>query len=234
MPNDRHTISGFTLIELLVAMAMGLAAMGSIYMAYDSQQKAHGVQQLVVAIQQNLRAGTFVMSRDIRMAGFDPTGQAGATITEAADGAITVSMDLDTSGCISGADETIRFALTNDANDDGICDGGNCALSRLRDGEVIPQPVAENIDAINFVYLDVDGNVIPTPMIATDPNDLPDLARIRTVQVTIVGRSATGQRGYRKNTVYTNKQGQTVLGAQNDDFHRRVLTAQFKCRNMGL
>jgi len=222
---------GFTLIELLVAMAMGLAAMGSIYMAYDSQQKAHGVQQLVVEIQQNLRAGMFVMSRDIRMAGYDPTGQTGATITEAAAGAITVTMDLDGLNGISGNDETIRFALSPDADDaadDGVCDTGNCKLGRGRGGGAL-QTVAENIDAINFVYLDTDGNVIATPVTNAD-----DRARIRTVQVTLVGKSSTGQTGYMKNTVYTNKQGDTVLGIQNDNFHRRVLTTQFKCRNMGL
>jgi hypothetical protein len=89
--------------------------------------------------------------------------------------------------------------------------------------------VAENIQAINFVYLDVDGNVIATPMANAD-----DRARIRTVEVTLVGRSAAGQLGYMKNTAYTNKQGAVILAGQNDNFHRRVLNLLLKCRNMGL
>ena len=94
--------------------------------------------------------------------------------------------------------------------------------------------LAENIDAINFVYLDGANPpaVIPTPVTAAG---LPD---IRAIQITIVARSGENIPGifYRQtdNRVYQNQQGTVILAAQNDAFRRQLLTAEVKCRNLGL
>ena len=95
-------------------------------------------------------------------------------------------------------------------------------------------PLAENIDAINFVYLDGANPpaVIPTPVTA---NSLPN---IRAVQITIVARSGQNIPGlfYRHtdNRVYQNQQGTVILGAQGDAFRRQLLTAEVRFRNLGL
>ena len=72
--------NGFTLTELLVALAISGVVMAGIYSAYYSQQKSYVTQEQVVAMQQNLRAAMYYMEREIRMAGCDPTGSAGANI----------------------------------------------------------------------------------------------------------------------------------------------------------
>jgi len=61
---------GFTLIELLIAMVISLMVMGAIYGTFKSQQDSFIIQDQVTAMQQNLRGGMYVMSRDIQMAGF--------------------------------------------------------------------------------------------------------------------------------------------------------------------
>jgi type IV pilus assembly protein PilW len=86
------------------------------------------------------------------------------------------------------------------------------------------QPLARNVDALNFVYLDEDGNVTATP------------GDIRTIEVTIVARSGDDEGGllfsHTDNTAYQNQRGQVILPAQNDGFRRFRLTATVHCRNL--
>jgi len=64
--------SGFTLIEVLIAMVVSLIIMGGAYMFFNSQQRQTTIQTNVSDAQQTLRAAMDFMSRDIRMAGYDP------------------------------------------------------------------------------------------------------------------------------------------------------------------
>jgi len=61
---------GFTLLELLVAMVISLVVMGAIYGTFKSQEDSFVIQDQVTAMQQNLRAAMYTMSRDIQMAGY--------------------------------------------------------------------------------------------------------------------------------------------------------------------
>ncbi|MBT8332285.1 MAG: prepilin-type N-terminal cleavage/methylation domain-containing protein, partial [Deltaproteobacteria bacterium] len=62
---------GFTLVEMLIAMAASLVVLTGIYSAYQSHQRSHVTQQLVVDMQQNARAAMSLMKREIRMMGYD-------------------------------------------------------------------------------------------------------------------------------------------------------------------
>ena len=64
---------GFTLIELMVAMVIASAVMAGIYSMFVMQQRTQVAEQVVVDMQQTLRAAMYMVERDIRMAGFDPT-----------------------------------------------------------------------------------------------------------------------------------------------------------------
>jgi type IV pilus assembly protein PilW len=113
-------------------------------------------------------------------------------------------------------------------------DGGALGRQLLNDPSLIP--LAENIDAINFVYLDGADppNVLATPV--------PEINRseIRSVQITIVARSGQNVPGffYRQtdDRIYRNQQGTIILdmSAAPDNFRRQLLTAEVKCRNLGL
>jgi prepilin-type N-terminal cleavage/methylation domain-containing protein len=61
---------GVTLIELLVALVISGILVGAIYRTFIGQQKTYTVQEQVVDMQQNVRAGINRMMREIRMAGF--------------------------------------------------------------------------------------------------------------------------------------------------------------------
>jgi len=220
---DNH--DGFTLIELMIGMAISLIVMAGIYYTYQSQQKSHDIQIQVAAMQQNLRAAMFYMEREIRMAGCDPSGKAAPAAAILTAQANRLEFRSDTRGNSPGTEpdgdtyddgEHIEYYIY-DSLGDGIND-----LGRDDKNGTGLDAIAQSIDALDFVYLDRTGAVTSV------------IANIRAVEVTVVARSLRMERGYVNNNVYTNKQGDVVLPAQNDSFRRKSLTVHIDCRNLGI
>ncbi|WP_319408631.1 prepilin-type N-terminal cleavage/methylation domain-containing protein [uncultured Desulfosarcina sp.] len=251
--------SGFSLIELMVAMAIGSIVLAGIYGAYQDQLRTSLTQQRIVDMNQNLRVAIMILERELRMGGANPTGNATAGITTAQtnnlviamdDGgtlsdALTDGIDNDEDGAIdeTGEGEEWYDGDTNDQGEVVMFDlvGGNLRWGFNAAGSTDPTavpgnivPIASNIDAIDFVYMNGDDPpaVIPAPVTGNDLDD------IRYVQVTIVARAGVTDQGFvRKhtdNTVYRNPQGTVVFTAPGDQFRRRMVTTTIKCRNMGL
>jgi len=205
----RVSNQGFTIVELMVAMVVSLLVMGAIYSTFLSQSKSYLVQEEVVAMQQNLRAAMFYMQREIRMAGCDPFDIGGIGITAANANSISFTEDVSPpDGDVLDANESITYSLN----------GGN--LTRNTGGG--NQVVAQNIDALDFVYLEAAGSTTAT------------LSDIRSVEITIVARTGRELQPSINNNTYLNQQGTQILGPQNDNFSRRCLTTFIKCRNLGL
>jgi len=221
------TNQGFTLTEFLVAMAVSGIVMTAIYSTLRSQQKTYTKQEQIVAMQQELRAAMYLMEREIRMAGYDPTGWATAEIqTATIDTIDTIRITQDitdnagaghSDGDTGDTNEDITYALF-DADGDGDTDLGRNDVNGVGN-----QAIAENIDALNFVYLDQNGT--PTT----------SLAEIRSVQVTILARAERADRGYTNDIMYKNQQGGTIFAPlPGDTYRRKILAAEVKCRNLGL
>ncbi len=203
-----HSDKGFTITELLVAMAIAGVVMAAVYSTYYSQQKSYVTQEQVAGMQQNLRAAMYHMERDIRMAGYDPTGNANAGIVTADNDSLQFTYDDDGDGAIGGG-ETLTYNL--------YLSSGVTAIRRTATGSSL----AENIDALDFVYLNQNGVVTTT------------LSQIRSVEVSLVARTNRGDPGYLNNKVYQNQQGTPIYTA-GDNYRRKLLTVQVKCRNLGL
>lgn len=213
--------SGFTLVELLVTVVVSGVVMAGIYTTFAAQQNSYIVQSEVAALQQNLRAAMYNLKREIRMAGYNPAGTADAGILSAGSATIQVSMDLtddsgtgDPDGDVGDLDETVTYSLS-DTDGDGLND-----LVRQTGGT--PVMAAEHIDALDFVYLDGNGAMTGVP------------DNIRSVQITVVARTGKPIRGYSNSATYRNQRGDTVYQAPGDSYRRNALTAQVKCRNLGL
>lgn len=215
---------GFTLTELLVAMAIALVVMSAIYVTYKSQQDSYIAQEEVAAMQQKLRAAMYYMTRQIREAGCNPHGMVGPNrpriITADVD---EIEFTEDVRGAAFGSPpnkdtgdpyEHLTYAL--------YTSGGIQKLGVKTTATANNQPVAEYVDALNFVYLDEDNNV------TASIND------IRSVEVTLVVRAEREDRDYLNDNAYENNRGDVVLPAQNDHYRRRSATVQIKCRNLGL
>jgi len=214
---------GYTIVELLVAIAISGIFMGAIYSAYTSQQRATLGQEQVSAMQRNLRSAMYFMEKEIRMAGCDPTGKAGARIETAQNNGIRFTLDItddletgDPDGDLGDANEDITYSLSG--------------ADLLRNG----QRIAENIDAINFVYLDGVGTRLDDGGgNVTDPENRD---RIRSVQVTVVARTGKQDPNYTDSTSYQNRIPETIFTPSGDDVHfrRKLLSTSIKCRNLGL
>jgi prepilin-type N-terminal cleavage/methylation domain-containing protein len=287
---------GFSLVEMMTALAIVSIVMAGVYTMYLTQTQSHATQEVVVDMQQGIRLAMYLIEKEIRMAGYDPTHSGTAGIVSAQRAAITFTMDItggetdgidnDGDGEIDGSDlalnhdgldndadtlvdeddegdetrygdgdvndalEKITYSLSDDTNGDGIADSLDCSLQRQYwDGAAWqpdpPADIAFNIDALNFVYLDANGNDLID--YGLNPPRVPDarLGDIRTVQVTIVARGGQnplrGLPGNKLDThTYMNQQKRPgdnwdiILPVPNDRFRRFMLTAEVRCRNLGL
>ena len=222
--------SGFTLAELLIAMAMSLIIMAGVYRVFDGQQKSFVANDQVAAMQQNLRAAMFYIERELRMAGCDPTGMSTPPgILTAETDKIRFTEDVvgstpgsDPDGDVGDTNEDITYYLM-DKNGDGLTDLVKDTPSQTE------QLLAENIEALNFVYLDEDNVRLDD----SGGDVTSSIGDIRAVQVTIVARADAGEKGYSNSTAYQNFQSEAVLTAA-DTVRRRMLRTHVECRNLGI
>jgi type IV pilus assembly protein PilW len=233
---------GFTLIELLIAMVIASIVLAVVVSAYQLQVRGKNTQEALTDMNQTTRAALEIMTSEIRTAGLDPLQTAGAGILIAQDGQLSFTMDigntagntLQPDGTVApgsdGPNERVRYALYTDS--DGNQNLGRATGTAVNGTGGTMQPLARNVDALNFVYLDGNDppNVISTPVSAAN------LATIRRIEVTIVARAGEKAAGfmnpYTNKTAYVNLRGTTVLPAQNDSFRRLALTATINCLNI--
>jgi len=225
--------SGFTLVEILVALALAGLVSAAVYNVYISQNKSYVVQDRVAEMQQNLRAANYMMRREIMMAGYNPLRTTGVGIVSASATQLQFTMDI-TGGEADGLDNDQDGVTDEEGESDGDADDTNETVTYLlagselkRNGEVL----AENIDALNFVYLDAGGGDL-----GANPGDLTE---IRSIQLSLVARADFADPDYTNNTTYKNQQGDDLVlymstNPPNDNFRRRRLTTQIRCRNLGL
>jgi type IV pilus assembly protein PilW len=195
---------GFTLVEILVALAISSIVISGIIYSYSGQQKSELSQTQLVEMQQNIRAAMYIMTMEIRMAGYDPHRAFSAGITNAGDGSngnpLTFTYVENDTDSDPGTLTTIEYDLF-DSLSDGDDDIGRKKHPDNR------QAIAENIQSLTFSYLDSDGAVLTAPV---------DLNAIRAVRIDIIAGLDAGAVDH------------TIPGAE------RSVSAVVKCRNLGL
>lgn len=208
IPNIRKT-SGFTLVELLVSMALFGVIVSLIINAKIEQQGQSITQQQAAEMQQNIRATLYIMTRDIRMIGYDPEGTNDAGIVKnpapifAADPPESPTEDTLTFSLMAddGTLKTITYSLMGNEikKDEG---GGMQLLAE----NITANPNSEDL----FKYLDENGVELSIPIDQADIND------IRSIQITVT------------TSTDSNPLSHSI------DNNSRTLTTTVKCRNLGL
>jgi type IV pilus assembly protein PilW len=256
--NKGNLRSGFTLTELLVAMAITGVVMAAVFKIYTTQQDSYVLQEQVAEMQQNGRTAKYVMTREIRMLGYDPTGLAGAGFISAGGNIIHFTMDItDEDGTITVPGDDITYSVSADKE-------------LMRNDGANNQPVVENVEAVGFAYAfdaDDDGSIDTSAggnimwAIDSDVTDADsrldkyldtnddgiisidddaagaDLAtpvpldKIRAVRMWILARTGREDKAFADTTTY-------VVADQrvnaNDGSRHHLLTTTVKCRNMAL
>lgn len=176
--------AGFTLIELLITMVIGLLVLGAVSGLFNIQQHYLANQEQIAEMQQNVRMAMDIISRELRMAGYNPTGTllkcsgtstatttACAGIVSAQNTSIGFTADLNGNGAITAdtanSNENIHYALQSI---DGLK-----VLVRTANGAM--QPLVENITTLSFTYYDDSGNVTTA------------LSSMRRIQISITGQT---------------------------------------------
>jgi len=249
---------GFTLVELMITVVVSGIIVAAIYSTYIIQQRTYTDQDAVVEMQQNLRAALMLMSREIRMAGFRGNGDAQAGFQLAARDALVLTADLDEDGDTSDSGENIGYDLYI-TDEDELTKIGWASSDNALEWSELPensghyeisghQPLAENIEQLEFNYILSDGSTTTSPTSG-------QLNQIRAVQVSILARAGTPDREFINTKLYCpashpnhnlttsppqceDSAGDSIesatWGPYNDNYRRRLLITTIQCRNMGL
>jgi len=162
----KNNEKGFTLIEMLISMAIGLIIILALSSTFLLQRDAYDDQEQIAEMVQTARAAMDMMTREIRMGGYDPTGAGFDGITYNAS-QLQIRADNDGDGNITGQENIIY-----------IYDATNLQIDRnIGSGD---QPFAENIQTFTFSYLDGAGNTTTTT------------SAIRQIEITITARTSDG------------------------------------------
>jgi type IV pilus assembly protein PilW len=150
------------------------------------QNKAYDVQEQFTEMIQSARAVMDMMSRDIQMAGYNPTGASFDGVAYSAS-QLRVQSDRNGDGDTGDADENIIY--TYDA-----------ANKRINQNA---QPVVENIQAFSFEYLNSAGSATTTT------------SDIRQIRVTIAARTGKSDPDFGSNGGYRVFALKTVITPKN-------------------
>jgi type IV pilus assembly protein PilW len=222
MKRTRLKDKGFTLVEIMVSMAISSLVIAGIYGVYTIQQRSYTVQEQVSEMQQRIRSALDFMTRNIRMAGYDPSGVCSSDfITADAD-----TLVFDVCERRTGVPE-YRITLNYNASTGQL----DVTRDANRTASATSMPLAENVDAFRFSYRDDQGNV------TTSLND------IKIVEVSMLVRSTYPDPRYTDTITYLPASGNAadwILASgftnppSGDDknFHRRLLTTSIALRNM--
>ncbi|MGD2186956.1 MAG: prepilin-type N-terminal cleavage/methylation domain-containing protein [Desulfobacterales bacterium] len=169
--------SGFTLVEVLVSLAIMSILFGTVYRSFDIYTRSYTKENVKAGVQQRTRMGIDLLARDIRLAGLDPLGTAGARIIAADTANIQFSADLNYDGDVNDPFENITYAQNGDLLRQ---------TSDLGTG-FVTDTLLDNVDALAFTYLDATDTPLAAPV--GNPQN------IRTVIVSLTMQRPAGRDG---------------------------------------
>ena len=192
---------GVSLVELLTALVISSTVIASMYEAFVQQQRVATQQEQVTEARQNVRLSMDAMLEEIREAGFDPGGLAGAAIKEADATHMRFTRDLNCNGSL--ASSTSKRNVTDTTSEDiaYVLNPTTQVLGRrgYLDNQLSggTQPVASNIIGLNFCYIlstNLNGSCTSNP-------SLSDLPNIRAVQITLTARATAPDSKYSSDVI---------------------------------
>jgi type IV pilus assembly protein PilW len=148
--------NGFTIIELMITLAIFGIVLTGVYSVYKAQLQSHYTQQEIMEMQQNTRAALYLMEREIKMAGLNPTGADDIGITVA--DAHTMSFNMDFTGGFNDGDDDDGDGIS-DEGANGIDDNGNGLVDEADEAEWCDGDVDDpNEQVVYALSNDADGN----------------------------------------------------------------------------
>lgn len=176
---------GFTLVEVIFALGLSVVTVGAIYTIYLTQIRNQVVREDILDMQQHARAALDVISRELKMAGYDPRGvNRDDNPSNDFDGVtydpsrLVIKTDLNGNGLPSDSNESIVFSY----------DSRTRTLRRNTGGG--RQSLGEHIQTFAVAYFDRDGR----PTIESQ--------KIRQIEITLTARTLRPDPRYLHNKGY--------------------------------
>jgi hypothetical protein len=171
---ERGTV---TVAELLAAVAMSVVAMGAMYSMMIAQNQVFSAQDRAVEMEQTARSIMTMISRELRMAGYNPVRGISFNGITYDPVQLHIQADLNGNGVRTDTNEDITYSF----------DSANLRLLRTAPNSLI---VFQNIQDFTFSYLKSNGSPATTS------------ADIRQVMVSIKVRPANPDPTYPLNNGY--------------------------------
>jgi len=153
MRRSLNTEHGFSLIELITAIGISGIVLAAVTATFISQSRSYDAQEQINGMQQAARAAMDIITREVRMAGYDPTSSSNFGIVACSATSIQITADVVVAadGLTTGANEDITYSF-DDPND-----------QILREAETL----VEDIDLFDIDCLD---ETITSRTAKSDPN----------------------------------------------------------------
>lgn len=202
----RCRAAGFGLVELMVALVIGLIVLGSVLAVYMSNSQSARFQSGLMRAHENGRFAIDVLSRTMRMAGYDDPDTATEVGTTFVQGTISYSGATFTQSGLNTAGDTVTIryeggtgirdcrggtvaANTVAVNQYGIWtdgDGDSHLVCNTANGNA--EPLAEGVQDMQVQYgLDLDGDGVANRYV--DAGSVGNWAQVVSVQVALLVNS---------------------------------------------
>lgn len=153
---------GFTLLELLVGVTITFTVLTAVYTAFLTNQTTFSRGKNNIEVQQNARLAMELLTRDIRMVGYDPSGVLAGCAQPTAlqvGGANTLTFLADVTDTGVTDKVTYRVSGTQILRDLAPSSGAPCLW-----GPATSSVVADDGAALTFAYFDGANTPIPAPV----------------------------------------------------------------------
>ncbi len=177
--------AGFSMVEMVLVLGAVAIMFGAIYAGFDRLNRSYAAENAKAGAQQSARIGVEMMVQDIRRAGLNPLGTAGAGIVaDPTPTRLRFTADLNFDGDTQEPFEDITYELS-----------GTTLRQTNTNVDPNPEVLLENVAQLTFTYLDDSGTLIPVADLAARRLD------IRTIGISLTldrpaGRGGTVTRTY--------------------------------------
>ena len=168
--------AGFSMVEMLLVLGALAVLFGAIYSGFERLNRSYTAENAKAGTQQGARIGVETMVQDMRLAGLNPLGTAGAGVVAATPTSFQFTADVNFDGVLDAPFEDITYDL-------------NGTDLRQRNLYLDPNPevLLENVSDLAFTYFDDTGAAIPPANLAARLQD------IRTVGITLTVSRPAGR-----------------------------------------
>jgi type IV pilus assembly protein PilW len=176
--SENRNAGGFTLIELLVSISIGMVVLAAVSTTFMSQARFYSAQEQINEMEQNARGALDIITRELKMAGYNPAGASFDGVTYYNSSQLQIKADLNgVSGIQDNTNENVTYAYNN----------SNLQITRTLGGGTA-QVLADNITAVTFTCYKADGNTTTTTS-----------SEIRQVKIDITATTAKPDPNYSAN-----------------------------------